>query len=82
VDVEDTEDRLAFIAMLQEVLKVYGTHALPKNMLHVAAGCGKPAGLSKIGCQRRNGLLGFPHSIAGGRPKQSTASFLADHKML
>jgi hypothetical protein len=37
VDVEDTEDCLAFVAMLQEVLKVYGTLDITKE--YVACYC-------------------------------------------
>jgi hypothetical protein len=37
VDVEDTEDRLAFIAMVQEVSKVYDTHNITKE--YVACRC-------------------------------------------
>jgi hypothetical protein len=37
VDVEDTENRLAFIDMLQEVSKVFGTHDLTEE--YIACRC-------------------------------------------
>jgi hypothetical protein len=37
VDVEDTEDHLAFVAMLREVSKVFGTHDITKE--YVACRC-------------------------------------------